>query len=135
MCPVPAQLVHQAIFPVQIRLHGFARGIGAFVRAAVAVDAGRGQSAFAVLQRQAGLDPAGGAAFEQKHRLVGQCLKVGDRKARQTAAAAGQHIAVSGRQVAQRLLDVGTQGPPGTGNVLFDVIGAGGEIQHRHLDL
>ena len=39
MGPITGQLVDQAEFPIQISLHGFPGVVGAFVRAAIAVDA------------------------------------------------------------------------------------------------
>ena len=41
---IPPQLLHQPKLPVQVGLHGLTRAVGAFVGAAVAVDAGRRQA-------------------------------------------------------------------------------------------
>ena len=61
---VATELLHQAELPVQVALHRFARIVGTFVGAAVAVDARRRQQAFAVFRRQARGDPGAGAAVE-----------------------------------------------------------------------
>src|SRR5450830_1873103 len=130
MSTVASELVDQTIFPIQISLHRFSRGVGAFVRSSIAVGPWRGQVAFAGFYREPRCEPGTGAALEQEHLFASQSLDVCHREPCQATTAAGQHIAFSGRHVSERFFQLPTQCPPGAGDVLLHVVGTGGEIQY-----
>ncbi len=103
MGAVAGQLIHQAILPLQIGLHGLGGIIGSFVRTTIAVTALDGEAAIAMRQRQTGGDPRQRPAGKQLHRFTGQGRHLRHRVAGQQTAAAGHHVSLCGRDHIQGL--------------------------------
>lgn len=71
MGAVAGQLIHQAVLPLQIGLHGLCGIIGPFIGSAIAIPALDSEAGVAMGQRQTGGDPRQRPAAQYLYRLTG----------------------------------------------------------------
>ena len=75
MAGVLPQLLHQAVFPLEIGLHGLGGVVGALIGPAIDVVGGVGGAREAGFQGVAGGDPGGGPARQDQGVVSGQRRK------------------------------------------------------------
>src|SRR5271165_1500797 len=117
MRSVSSKLRDKAVFPVEISLHGVLGIIGAFIRAAIAVDGRRSQTTLTGLQLETRAFPGARPPFQNEDIRLCQFGKFRSGKPGEEACAAGKDPVRGGRKLAYRIPQIGPDRKPRAGNV------------------